>query len=196
MLLINNKNIFLLEIIGTIISIYSIIFCHKIDIKTYPLSIVSSMIYIYISYIIGIYANIVINICYSIINLYGWYTWKYKKNNYNNIKITYCNNIDYIKSILFSIIVELIIVILYYINSNFFNKIFLLDIIISFIYCIAMYQMVIKKVDSWIFWTIGNVLSIMLYLYNGMIITSIQYFIYSILSIKGFFIWKNKLHII
>lgn len=185
----NFNKLLLLEIIGSFTGIYSVILSYKVNIKTYPLSIISSIIYIYISYIMNIYANMVINIFYLIINLYGWYNWKMSK--YCYIKITNANKLDYVKSFLFSILIELIVLTVFYINQKFIKINFFLDIITSFLFFVAMYHMVMKKLENWIFWAIGNFISVILYFHNEMIITGIQYLIYTLLSIKGYFVWKS-----
>lgn len=55
-----------------------------------------------------------------------------------------------------------------------------------------MYQMVMKKVENWIFWIIGNFISIPIYIYKGMILTVIEFIILIILSIIGYIFWYKK----
>lgn len=180
----------ILEIIAIIFGIYSIILYQKINILSYPIGIISTMIYIYLSFIISLYGNMMINIYYTIINIYGWYLWK---NHQDSIQISFSKINDYIKSILISLIIILIVIIIYYINGKFFTKYFLLDIINTYIFFIGTHQMLMKKIDNWIFFTIGNIMAIPLFYYKNMFITSILFIIYTIFSIHGYFIWKNKI---
>ena len=52
-----------------------------------------------------------------------------------------------------------------------------------------MWLMARRKIESWIFWIIGDIISIPLYFYKGLAITSIQYFIFTIIAIKGYISW-------
>ena len=56
-----------------------------------------------------------------------------------------------------------------------------------------MWTMANRKIESWIFWIIGDIISVPLYFYKGLTLTSFQYLIFTILAIKGYKEWKNIL---
>lgn len=180
----------LLELIAVITGIISIIFSFKTRILTYPIGLISTSIYIYLSFIVQLYGDMILNIIYTFIGFYGWYIWNNKK---NKIKITHSNKKDYLISTLLSLLLMIILIIIYYINGSIKQYYIWIDIFTTCIFFIGMYQMSLKKVENWIFWTIANIISIPLYIYKGMIITSIQFLIFTILSTTGYFIWKNEI---
>ena len=57
-----------------------------------------------------------------------------------------------------------------------------------------MYLMARRKVESWIFWIIGDLITIPLYFSKGLTISSIQYLIFLILAILGYISWKKILN--
>jgi nicotinamide mononucleotide transporter len=59
---------------------------------------------------------------------------------------------------------------------------------------VAMLAMAKRKIEHWIFWIIGNVLSIPLYFLKGYTITSVQYVVFLILAIAGYIQWKKFLN--
>lgn len=188
-----DTNIFIfiiLEFIAVLTGILSIIFSLKTNILTYPIGIISTSIYMYLSFIVQLYGDMILNIIYTLIALYGWYIWNNQK---NRIKITYANQKDYLISVLLSFSLMIILIIIYYLNGKIQQYYIWVDIFTTCIFCIGMYQMSLKKVENWIFWTIGNILSIPLYIYKGLMMTSIQFLIFTILSISGYFIWKKKI---
>ena len=54
-----------------------------------------------------------------------------------------------------------------------------------------MWLMAKRKVESWIFWIVGNIISVPLYLHKGLAFTSIQYFIFTVIAIVGYIKWKE-----
>ena len=59
----------------------------------------------------------------------------------------------------------------------------------TWIFIVAMWLMARRKVESWIFLNIGDLISIPLYLYKGLAITTIQYFIFRIIAVMGYKSW-------
>ena len=57
-----------------------------------------------------------------------------------------------------------------------------------------MWLMANKKIESWMFWIIGDIITIPLYSYRGLGILSLQYLIFLILAIQGYYEWKKTLN--
>jgi nicotinamide mononucleotide transporter len=51
-----------------------------------------------------------------------------------------------------------------------------------------------KKIESWIFWIVGDIITVPLYSYRGLGILSLQYLIFLILAIQGYYEWKKTLN--
>ena len=51
-----------------------------------------------------------------------------------------------------------------------------------------------KKIESWLFWIVGDIITVPLYSYRGLGILSLQYLIFLILAIQGYFEWKKTLN--
>jgi nicotinamide mononucleotide transporter len=56
-----------------------------------------------------------------------------------------------------------------------------------------MWFMANKKIESWIFWIVGDLITIPLYAYRGLGMLSLQYLIFIILAIQGYNQWKKSL---
>lgn len=63
-----------------------------------------------------------------------------------------------------------------------------MDILTTGIYFSGMYQMSMKKVENWIFWMVGNGISVPLYFFKGFVLTGILFIILVLLAIEGFLI--------
>jgi nicotinamide mononucleotide transporter len=50
-----------------------------------------------------------------------------------------------------------------------------------------------RKVENWIFWIIGDVISIPLYFSKGFTFTCFQYIVFTIVAVYGYLEWKKTL---
>ncbi|WP_185871308.1 nicotinamide riboside transporter PnuC [Blattabacterium cuenoti] len=181
---------FFLEIIAVILTIISVLFSQRNNVLVFPVGILGTTIYSYLTFITSLYGDFIINIYYTIVSLYGWFLWKKKEN--KKIRITYCNTKDYFYTSILFFFTCIFSVIVYYLNGKLKSYSDWMDIFTTGIYFSGMYQMSIKKVENWIFWMIGNIISVPLYFLKGLILTGILFIILFLLSIDGFIIWKKK----
>jgi nicotinamide mononucleotide transporter len=68
-----------------------------------------------------------------------------------------------------------------------------LDSITTALSLTAMLLLARRKLENWIFWILADIIYIPLFIYKGLYITSVQYFIFLILAISGYFEWKRNL---
>ena len=68
-----------------------------------------------------------------------------------------------------------------------------LDSITTALSLTAMLLLARRKLENWIFWIIADIIYIPLFIYKGLYITSVQYFIFLILAVSGYFEWKKSL---
>ena len=65
------------------------------------------------------------------------------------------------------------------------------DILTTSMFFVGMWLMAKRKIESWIYWIIGDIISVPLYLYKGLAFTSFQYFIFTFIAIAGYYKWKS-----
>jgi nicotinamide mononucleotide transporter len=84
-----------------------------------------------------------------------------------------------------------------YIVYNSFNMwttwVAYIDTITTGIFFVGMWLMAKRKVENWIFWILGDLISIPLYFYKGFTFTSLQYLGFTIIAIYGYISWKKLL---
>ncbi|MFN5848482.1 MAG: nicotinamide riboside transporter PnuC, partial [Chitinophagales bacterium] len=64
-----------LEIVAASIGIVSVLFSIRKSIWVYPIGIVSTGLYSYLNYDWKLYGELLINVYYTIMSLYGWGLW-------------------------------------------------------------------------------------------------------------------------
>jgi nicotinamide mononucleotide transporter len=183
-----------LEFLAFWFGIISVVFAKKQNILVYPTGIICTIITMYLMYKVSLLGHILVNLLYTIISFFGWWNWSRKENNDLVVKVSKFTSNDLTKSLL---IFFFIVFVAYFAHdlfaTNFEGQIKELDILTSGIFVTAMWLMANKKLENWILWIIGNVITIPLYLSSDKIILSIQYIIFTILAIQAYIEWKKSL---
>ena len=184
----------ILEFLAFWFGIISVVFAKKQNILVYPTGIICTIITMYLMYKVSLLGHILVNLLYTIISFFGWWNWSRKENNDLVVKVSKFTSNDLTKSLL---IFFFIVFVAYFAHdffaTNFEGQIKELDILTSGIFVTAMWLMANKKLENWILWIIGNVITIPLYLSSDKIILSIQYIIFTILAVQAYIEWKKSL---
>ncbi len=178
-----------LEFIAVLLGILSVIFAKMNKIAVYPTGMISTGIFVYLLFKFELLGDMIINAYFFFMSIYGWFYWSYKKEGQIINKVSYGSNKDYIIGALIFLISLILISIIYKLFNLFNSWSAYIDTLTTGIFFVAMWLMARRKVESWIFWIIGDLISIPLYLYKGLAITTIQYFIFTIIAVMGYKSW-------
>ena len=148
----------------------------------------------YLMYKVSLLGHILVNLLYTIISFFGWWNWSRRENNDLVVKVSKFTYNDLTKSLLIFFFIVFVAYFAHdFLATNFEGQIKELDILTSGIFVTAMWLMANKKLENWILWIIGNVITIPLYLYSDKIILSIQYIIFTILAVQAYIEWNKSL---
>ena len=179
-----------LEIIAVFFGFLSVWFSKNNNILVFPTGMINTSIFVYLLFKWSLLGDMLINAYYFIMSIYGWYFWLKGTNNTVS-PISKVSNKD-IRIVVLLFISSSVFVSLVY---SFFDKwetiVSYIDILTTAIFFAAMWLMAKRKVESWIFWIVGNIISVPLYLHKGLAFTSIQYFIFTVIAIAGYIKWKE-----
>lgn len=179
-----------LEIIAVIFGLLSVWYSKKINILVYPTGIISVVIYVYICLGAKLYADMGINFVYFVMSIYGWYNWTRKDKHKKIIPISICNKRAHIINL--SIFLFFFISLSYILSNYTDSNVPYWDSLTTAIFIVGMWLMAKKKVENWIFWIIGDIISIPLYFYKGLVLTSLQFTIFLVIAILGYLAWRKK----
>ena len=209
-----------LELIAALLGILSVWFSKKENILVFPTGLVSTLIYVYLLSKWNYYGDLIINIYYSIMSIYGWYMWSkvVDKTKNEHISISRTNFIDKLKSFGIFVFTSVFVIAVYRHYNVMLNDLNFsqsvkyaiekltsnnlqefrkatpyLDTFTTGAAFVAMWLMANKKIENWIFWISVNIVSVPLYFVKGYGFTGIQYFIFLILAILGYIEWLRKL---
>ena len=181
-----------IEIIIFIFGILSVYFAKKENVLVYPTGIICTILSVYIMFNAKYYADMSINIYYSIMSVYGWFQWK-KITNGEVLSISRTNLKEKIIGIVLFLITAIICIYIY----KFFNyKLQInnyLDIFTTSLFFTAMWYMAKKKIENWTLWIVGNTFAVYIFFDRQLYIIAIQYIIFTILAISAYIEWKKYL---
>jgi len=185
-----------LEAVAVIAGIASVWYSRKENILVYPVGLVNTIIYIYLSVKGNLLGEASVNLYYTIMSIYGWYLWTRvdPHKNTHTLHITKSNTNEWIQQLLFfAAFYVTIFFSLTYLKTNFAPEaIPWADAFASATAYTGMWLMAKKKVESWIWWILTNIASIPLYFVKGYAFTSVQFLVLLVLAIAGLKSWNEK----
>jgi len=182
-----------LEFLAFSFGIISVIYAKKENILVYPTGIICTVITVYILYKAQYFGDMMMNIYYSLMSIYGWWNWSRIQNDKYLLKITRFSKNDLGLTVFLFLLTITITYAVYTFNLTEIKIPNYIDIFTSGIFFTAMWLMANKKLESWVFWIIGDVITVPLYAYRGLGMLSLQYIIFTILAIQGYIEWKKHL---
>ena len=192
-----------LEIIAVAFGLASVWYARQANILVYPTGIVSVLIYVYILIEPKLYADVGINFFYFLMSVYGWYMWTRKGPSKKVIPIRWNTKMQQGLGILAVFVFFFIILGLiwafkrndheYMAEYVYFEplKLIFVDSFTTAIFLVGMLFMALKRIENWIYWIIGDVISVPLYFNKGYVFTSFQYLIFLFLAISGLIAWMK-----
>lgn len=180
-----------LEITAVVFGLASVWYSKQNNILVYPTGIVSTLIFVYLLIKWELLGDLLINAYYFIMSVYGWYIWTRKKDGEHYTPITKTTSLE--QQISAAIFVGSIILVMsiYHYFDKFNSWTAYVDTLTTAIFFSGMWLMAKKKIENWIFWIIGDLISVPLYFYKGLTFSSFQYLVFTILAIFGYLAWKD-----
>jgi len=189
------KNTTWLEYIAVFTGIASVWFSRIENILVYPVGLINTIIYIYLSVKGDLYGEASVNFYYTIMSILGWYMWLRKNEKKETIlHVTTSNRKMWIDQVLFFLFFYVTI----YVALTFLKQSFAegaipwADAFASATAFTGMWLMTRKKVESWYWWIATNIASIPLYFVKHYVFTSVYYFILLIMAIGGLMEWRKR----
>ena len=180
-----------LELIAVFFGLLSVWFSKNNNVLVYPTGIINTSIFVYLLVKWELLGDMIINVYYFLMSIYGWYYWTRKSNNEGYTPITRMHSSE-IKIILIIIVSSVLVVSFLY---SFFEKwsgfVSYVDIITTAIFFAGMWLMARRKIESWFFWILGDIISVPLYFAKGLAFSSFQYLIFTFIAIAGYYKWKS-----
>ena len=183
-----------LEITAVLFGLLSVWYAKKDNIWVFPTGIINTAIYVYLLWKWSLLGDMMINFYYVIMSVYGWYHWTRTKNDVVQFPISRMTTAEKKGSAIIFLLTILFVVAVYTFFDKFTHWTSYVDTLVTGIFFVGMWLMARRKVENWILWILGDVISIPMYFAKGYTFTSIQYFIFTIIAVFGYIEWKKTLN--
>jgi len=182
------------EIVGALLGIMYVLLSIKQNILTWLLGLLSSILYIYVFFESGFYADMTLQFYYVWISIYGWIIWASgKKTNHGKEALTVSKSST---KLIYSLIALSIILwmLIWFVLKQFTNSpVPIGDSFVTSLSIVATWMLAKKKIEHWLVWILVDLVSIFLFIYKGLYPTTILYAIYTLAAFWGYIEWKKDL---
>ncbi|MBE9000861.1 nicotinamide mononucleotide transporter [Nostoc sp. LEGE 12447] len=184
-----------IELLGTVFYLWSAWLISQRKILTWPVGIVSVLLYMALFYQIRLYSDFLEQIYYLVVSVYGW--WRWSTPDYGKVlliryspprKIVLIAAITIAISFATGALMSQIHLLLpaIFLEKASFPYLDALTTIMSFT---AMWLMVQKRIESWYYWIIVDVIGIWLYYVKEVKFIAFLYIILLFIAINGSISW-------
>ncbi|MBE7628738.1 nicotinamide riboside transporter PnuC [Tenacibaculum piscium] len=183
-----------LEIIAVIFGFLSVWYSKKNKIWVFPTGMISTLIFVYLLLKWQLLGDMMINAYYFIMSIYGWYLWTRTVDNSVVNPISKTTSKEKKTSVFIFLATLIFVYAVYTYFDKWNNWTAYVDTFTTAIFFVGMWLMAKRKIENWIYWIIGDIISVPLYFYKGFTFTSFQYLIFTFIAVSGYFAWKKDLN--
>lgn len=179
-----------IEIIAVIFGLLSVGFTVRQNIWCWPTGLVQVALYIIIFYAARLYSDMILQIIYVVLQIYGWYHWLYGAKDKASLPVTQSNTAELVSWITAGLVG---MVIWGFLMNRYTDAAAPYpDAFIVVGSLIAQWLMARKRLDSWFFWIAVDLVAIAVYLYKALYLTAGLYLVFLGLCVLGLEQWKKS----
>ncbi len=188
-----------LEFFGTICYLISVWLIARRNMLTWPIGIVSVLLYMSLFYQIQLYSDTLEQFYYLGASAYGWWHWRQQDDTHGGITVFYGSRQNLIKWALVTVIYSVILCAIVMRLHLWFPQIFnisasfpFIDAFTTVMSLVAMWLMARRHVESWLYWIVVDLFGIWLYSVKHVYFIAGLYVVLLILATKGFYDWHCR----
>lgn len=171
---------FYIEIIASLFTLTSIYLTTKDNILCWPTGIIGILFYAIIFYNLNLVADLGLQAVFLIQSTFAWLNWNKK----DNLKITYSKDRTTLMG--FTVLIYMII---FSITNNLNGNLPFLDSAVATFSIMGMFLLIFKKVESWIFWILSDIILASVFFLNELYISGLLYLVFLGLALSGLIKW-------
>lgn len=183
----------ILESIAIIFGFLSVWYSKQNKVLVFPTGMISTIIFVYLLLKWELLGDMMINGYYFIMSVYGWFVWTRKVDETHVTPISRTTKKEKLASVFIFFATLLFVFVVYKTFDKWMGWVAYVDTITTAIFFVGMWLMARRKIENWIYWIIGDIISVPLYFHKGFTLTSLQYLVFTIIAIFGYLAWKKTL---
>ncbi|SHI65439.1 nicotinamide mononucleotide transporter [Arenibacter nanhaiticus] len=177
-----------LEALGTAFGVVQVLLARNNNVHNYLFGIISILVGIYVLYHSQLYADILLNMYYFIMSIYGWVYWKFGRKK-KEAAISVSDTPEHLKAM--GIVLGCFLLMAYWLRYHTNSDVPFWDAIVVAFGWAGMWLMAKRKLENWIYLNISNIIAIPLLCYKGLYIyAGLTVFLF-IVATSGYLKWLS-----
>ncbi|MEO7529887.1 MAG: nicotinamide riboside transporter PnuC [Sediminibacterium sp.] len=173
---------------AVVLGVAEVLYAKSNKILLYPLGIAATLLSIYLLFLVGLYAECILNGYYLAMSFYGWWHWR-KKKNLPPVKVSYCNKREW--WIVGSIVIVSWFLLIFLLKRFTGSTVPVYDAWVSATAWAGMWLLAKRKIENWILLNISNAFAIPLLFYKQLpLFAGLTLFLF-IIAIQGYYQWRK-----
>ncbi|MDN5214832.1 nicotinamide riboside transporter PnuC [Fulvivirgaceae bacterium BMA12] len=186
-------------ILGLLFGLLAVWFLIIENIWTWPSGIAYVLVSLVVFWEARLFGDFLLHILYFILNSYGWYYWLYGKNKQQEVlPVTKSSSKEMALTVLLTAIG---VYVFGYFLQNLPDYIEGLpaaalpywDSATSVLSITGMWLTAKKRIDSWYYWLVVDILATGIYFYKEIYFYAVLYMVYIVMAVLGYLAWKKSL---
>ncbi len=180
-----------IELIASILGVAGVYLTAKQKIWCWPVGLVNVALSLYVFFIAKLYADVVLQVFYLVMTLYGWYNWIFGGEKKFELPV---RNIKAKEFLIMFIAGMCLSVLVGYLFATYTDASFpYWDSLLTVWGIIGTYAMGKKIIEHWIMWIVIDINCTILYFIKHLYAFAPLYFIFTALAVYGYYTWKKDL---
>ena len=181
-----------IELLGAILGIAYIFFSIRQRILTWPIGLLTSVLYVWVFFASKLYADMGLQMYYVVISIYGWYEWLFG-NTTNHSEPIKVSRITLKMSIILSVISFFLFLLIWFILKNYTDSpVPMADSLATALSIVATWMLARKILEHWLVWIFVDAFSVGLFWYKDLLPTVVLFVVYTVMAYIGYREWKQE----
>jgi nicotinamide mononucleotide transporter len=191
-----------IELFGSVFGLWAVVLSTQEKVSSWYIGILNVLLSFFMFYQIQLYSDMLLQVYFFISNLMGWYLWTHPKKGLENkdkqLKVSGLNSKE---KIIYSAIILLATIFCGFFIGHihelfpvFFQKPAAFpywDTFVMVASIAAQYLLTKKKLEAWLLWIMVDIVATAIYFQKGILLYSVEYFVFCIVAGYGFWKWKK-----
>jgi nicotinamide mononucleotide transporter len=186
------------EVLGVLFALIYLWFSIRQNIWLWPFGLLTSFFYILVFYHSRLYADMGLQVYYLVISLYGWYHWLYgggKEGERDSLPVVHTKRKEAwvlagVTFVIYWILVLILTNVPRWLGIP-SSQMILWDAFTTAGSIVATWMLARKMLEHWWIWVVVDLVSLGMYIYKGLYLTSFLFGVYTFMAVVGYREWKR-----
>lgn len=179
----------IIELTAVIFGLACVWLTTRQNIWCWPTGLVMVSLYIFIFFEARLYSDMMLQVVYIFMQIYGWHNWLYGGKDHGKLAVT---RISRLGAALWGALAMVCVGALGFSMDNYTDADFAYpDAVTTVLSLVAQWLMAKKVLESWLIWITVDVISVGIYSMKGLYLTAGLYSVFLGLATIGYFTWRK-----